>query len=334
MSRKARGVITLTDIEDGLKGARSVTRYLYKGTESDIAPDAPSATLTWSTGNLSEITTGWSEDVPTVDATGSSRPWVSVLTFYQASSTSQDDTTTVTGSSPSKGFTFDGIVTFSNSSLTDGTTTYDPAGVINNSTTTIDGSKITTGTIDVGTINATSGTFDVANIPNLNADKITAGTISTDRLSIDGVTLDTNASGELIINDSGVNTTQIASNAVTIPVSSYTSGTLTPSGGSEATIQQVTITSTGEPIFINFTCICTSTAVFGQSSTNLKLYRGTTEVQDFGQMAKMEYGNALPLAISITDTPTAGTHTYYIKASTFISVNYKSRSMTALEVKR
>lgn len=203
----------------------------------------------------------------------------------------------------------------------------------------ISADRIESGSIDakianIGWAKITDVSIENADITSISADKITAGTIDADRLSIDGVTLDTNVSGQLIINDSGVNTTQIASNAVTIPVSSYTSGTLTPSGGSEATIQQVTITSTGEPIFINFTCICTSTAVFGQSSTNLKLYRGTTEVQDFGQMAKMEYGNALPLAISITDTPTAGTHTYYIKSSTFISVNYKSRSMTALEVKR
>ena len=53
-----------------------------------------------------------------------------------------------------------------------------------------------------------------ANIQSLNADKITAGTISTSRLNIDGVTLDTDASGNLIIADGGVSTTQIANNAV------------------------------------------------------------------------------------------------------------------------
>jgi hypothetical protein len=64
------------------------------------------------------------------------------------------------------------------------------------------------------------------------------------------------------------------------------------------------------------------------------LFRGTDEIQDFGQMAKMEYGNAMPLSVAITDTPEAGTHTYYIKVSSYYEVNYKARSMTALEVKK
>jgi hypothetical protein len=136
------------------------------------------------------------------------------------------------------------------------------------------------------------------------------------------------------INNLAVDTIKIADQAVTIPVSSYTAGEITPANGFVNTLQQITIVSTGAPIFINFTCICTSTAVFGQSSTNLKLFRGNDEIQDFGQMAKMEYGNAMPLSVAITDTPQAGTHTYYIKVSSFQSVKYKARSMTALEVKK
>jgi uncharacterized coiled-coil protein SlyX len=136
------------------------------------------------------------------------------------------------------------------------------------------------------------------------------------------------------INNLAVDTIKIANQAVTIPVSSYTAGEVTPAMGFVNTLQQVAIVSTGAPIFINFTCICTSTAVFGQSSTNLKLFRGNDEIQDFGQMAKMEFGNAMPLSVAITDTPQAGTHTYYIKVSSFQSVKYKARSMTALEVKK
>jgi len=91
MARIARGVITLTDIKDGdqgIAGARNAVRYLYKETTTDTAPDAPEATITWSTGSLSDITTGWSEEAPEVDATGTDRPWVSTLTFHQASSSS------------------------------------------------------------------------------------------------------------------------------------------------------------------------------------------------------------------------------------------------------
>jgi hypothetical protein len=54
-----------------------------------------------------------------------------------------------------------------------------------------------------------------AQIKTLDADVITAGTINADRLSVDGVTIDSSG-GNLIIKDSGVDTTQIASNAVSI----------------------------------------------------------------------------------------------------------------------
>lgn len=50
----------------------------------------------------------------------------------------------------------------------------------NDSTTTIDGGKITANTISVGKIDASSGTFATANIPNLDAGKITTGSLSAD----------------------------------------------------------------------------------------------------------------------------------------------------------
>ena len=45
-------------------------------------------------------------------------------------------------------------------------------------TTVINGGHIETGTLSAGAVNANSGVFDTANIPDLNASKITAGTIS------------------------------------------------------------------------------------------------------------------------------------------------------------
>ena len=45
-------------------------------------------------------------------------------------------------------------------------------------TTVINGGHIATGTLSAGAVNANSGTFNTANIPDLNASKITAGTIS------------------------------------------------------------------------------------------------------------------------------------------------------------
>lgn len=45
-------------------------------------------------------------------------------------------------------------------------------------TTVINGGHIETGTLSAGAVNANSGVFDTANIPDLNANKITAGTIT------------------------------------------------------------------------------------------------------------------------------------------------------------
>ena len=71
-------------------------------------------------------------------------------------------------------------------------------------TTSISGSNI-----DTGTINAS-----VVNVTNINADNVSTGTLNANRIQIDNVTIDTDGSGNLIIKSGGVDTTQIANNAV------------------------------------------------------------------------------------------------------------------------
>lgn len=171
MSRTARGVITLFDVADGdtgatgNAGARTAVKYLYRETTSDTVPAAPSATITWSTGVLSSVTEGWSETPPQVDATGTNRPWVSTLTFFQASSASQAASTSNTGTTPTKGFVFDGVVTFTNTSgtdgieMSDGTTskTFATTESLGSSgTTIIDGGRITTNTLSLSGVENTA----------------------------------------------------------------------------------------------------------------------------------------------------------------------------------
>ncbi len=90
---------------------------------------------------------------------------------------------------------------------------------------TITAGQIATGTLTsasgvFGTISAndiTTGTLNASNVTvsNLNADNITTGSLNADLLQIDDVTIDTDGSGNLIIKSGGVNTTQVASAAIT-----------------------------------------------------------------------------------------------------------------------
>ena len=68
----------------------------------------------------------------------------------------------------------------------DGTVTYGDI-LLDDSTTVIDGGKIVTGSVSANAVSASSGTFDTANIPNLNASKITAGDISADRMKVNSI---------------------------------------------------------------------------------------------------------------------------------------------------
>jgi hypothetical protein len=76
---------------------------------------------------------------------------------------------------------------------------------VNSNVTSISGNVITTGTINASVVNVT----------NINADNVSTGTLNANRIQIDDVTIDTDGSGNLIIKSGGVDTTQIANNAIT-----------------------------------------------------------------------------------------------------------------------
>ena len=188
------------------------------------------------------------------------------------------------------------------------------AEAINENTTTIDGAKITTGTIAADRIDAASGTFNTANIPNLNADKITAGTINVDRIQANSI--DTNK-----ISVGGVQTTNIASEAVTkISKVSGTTGSVVGIQGDntiEGVVASLSVTTTGGTI-----TILGQSRFSGLSSVSnaqFKLVRDSTYLVSGGSVSYSGY-QSINNQVLYEDTVGAGTYTYKL----IINTNYNA----------
>lgn len=173
---------------DGSDAPRFAERKLYTNPAVSTAPSAPSATITWSTGALSSITSGWSETPPTQVATSADTIYESTLVFIDT--TPPFSTTTVTGTSPRVGVNFSGLVTFDSGAFAvDGSTI-----------TNIDGGNIQTGTVTAneltinirGDIGAGTGNGNGnSNLTNANVaiggTQITSGTVATGRLPSEAI---------------------------------------------------------------------------------------------------------------------------------------------------
>ena len=89
---------------------------------------------------------------------------------------------------------------------------------------TLSADKLTAGTIDASVItvsnldasNISTGTIDasVITVSNLDAGNINTGTLSADQIQVDGVTLDSDAAGNLIVKAGGISTTELGLLAV------------------------------------------------------------------------------------------------------------------------
>lgn len=162
-------------------------RIYYRKTSSG----APNKNETW----LSTSGTGygnWSLSIPQLTSGTTKYPYlytaVQTQTVAQYALTTTpncscstvllDDTTTVIDG----GTITTGIVSANRLNIGDVIT-----AINNDGTTTISGGKITTGTLSASAVDASSGTFNEANIPNLNASKITAGTIAVGVLPDDAL---------------------------------------------------------------------------------------------------------------------------------------------------
>ena len=114
------------------------------------------------------------------------------------------------------------------------------AGKINTSRLNIDGATLTSAINNQG--------VSVLQVNELNANVLTTGLLNSNRINLDGQTIDTDGQGRIIIKDLGVDTLQIAGNAVTVPSAAFTAGVESISNSEgEVTVQTVQYTSSGSP---------------------------------------------------------------------------------------
>jgi uncharacterized coiled-coil protein SlyX len=172
-----------------------------------------------------------------------------------------------------------------------------------------------------------SGLITMGTDVRISGDLVTTGTISADRLSIDGVTLDTDGSGNLIVATGGVNTDQITNNAATKTAFNFTAGyTPVVGNGSFITAQTVSMTTVGGSIFISFSARASAASYFRITDNGVVL-----------QQFSSANGTLTTYALGYSFTPAAGAHIFNVEissASTSWTVNCGERSMFALEARR
>ena len=195
---------------------------------------------------------------------------------------------------------------------------------------TIDASKIAANTITAGQIAANTITATELSSITVSASKnIQVGTAAISGTSMTGAGAILNGSGTAAIGNSTTNitfdgssmylngnvvaTANINANAVTNPVSAYTSGNITLTTGSYQTIQSVSVTAATTTSF-NVTASFLLTDSLKQSFLYIQIVRGSTVIYQSSALTEVTASTQQPppVTVAIQDTVSAGTYTYYL----------------------
>jgi hypothetical protein len=187
--------------------------------------------------------------------------------------------------------------------------------------------------------NAAGGLVTGANISYAKANGytlISGGFLNTSILKVGTAQIDKAAITNAKIDTAAVDTLELKGQAVTIPVSAYSAAGITiDSADGQKIIQTVSILSSGAPINIHFSFVCTDGDEYS-SEIRVYLYRAGRATALFDStniQGPDDYMYGVPFAAAITDTPGSGTRTYYLKVSG-PGVTARARSIVLLEVKK
>jgi len=160
---------------------------------------------------------------------------------------------------------------------------------------------------------------------------------STKYLRWDGSTLtlggDIVATGNLQAN--AVTTAKVTDDAITTPVSAYTSGTVTvgTSTSQPVEVQSVSLTTTGKPVFLTGTFQFNPTAGWS-SGVAVDIKRDSTVI--YSTTIALGESDQSMLTFSFSETPAAGTYSYKMMVSdtNAPTTTVEKRSLFAMEVKK
>lgn len=229
----------------------------------------------------------------------------------------------------------------------------DPAARINAHTTTIHGGKLTTYSVDANRLNvsylsAISGsmgtlTAGMARSANsmryMNLDATGTGLFLCCRDDSGNYGMYVRANGDAYfagtLKAGIVDTDTLAGNAASNAAAYYLASSLTLST-SEQTVASATIAATsGIPVYLAFNAVHDSTDTYSGDNNptalvTLRVFRGATLIRTY-----QVFGNGSP-TIALTDTPGAGSFTYYVKGyrSQYVSASMSYRSLYLQSLKR
>lgn len=125
------------------------------------------------------------------------------------------------------------------------------------------------------------------------------------------------------------NTGNLVPDAATAPASAFTDGSVTLTYTSNITVQECAFTTTGSPLFVLWSVKIEPSDP--PDNFYVRLYRDSTLIYE----SQLRAENHCIVSGSMTDEPSAGTYTYYLKlyASDHAGIGYQ-RSLMLLEVKR
>jgi hypothetical protein len=208
--------------------------------------------------------------------------------------------------------------------------------------------EIAANTITTGKMAANSITASEIATDAVVAAKIQAGAVTTNKLAAGAVTANeiaantitaakmvagTITSASAILATAAVETLTVAGNAITAPASAYSNAGVGALAGVDTNALSVTVTTTGQPIFI-----CGFfTAVYGgggTASVALKLKRGSTTLATTTIQSLLSGAQGEGTGMGFSDQPAAGTYTYYLVGNPSADSTLYECSLYQVETKR